>query len=151
MLEQNGIHSNGHLNGVATPAYPECPSDYEAAPAPEPQPAPLPGWRNQFPQYTHNVSWLDSDQKQHSLTIRTDDIHELFGVLKGLKNTIRASKAKAAESQPQAEAPAEQQPDVQRCAIHGEDMPRRWSKRTQGHYFAHKLGDGSFCYGKARA
>ena len=146
MLEQNVIHSNGHLNGVATPTYPECPSDYEAVPHAD---APKPGWRNQFPQYTHNVSWQDSDSKQHSLTIRTDDIHELFGVLKGLKNTIRASKAKAAESQPQADAPA--QPDTQHCHIHGVDMPRRWSKRTNGHYFAHKLPDGGFCYGRARS
>ena len=43
------------------------------------------------------------------------------------------------------------QPDVQRCQIHKVDMLRRWSKRTQGHYFGHKTPDGGFCYGRAKA
>ena len=149
MLHEATIHSNGiHTNGAHPAAHLDCASDYEPAPATE---APPPKWRDAWPAYTHNVTWLDSDSKQHSLTIRTDDIHELFGVLKGLKHTIRASKQKAAESAPHTEAPQEAQPDTQRCAIHGVDMPRRWSKRTNGHYFGHKLADGGFCYGRSKS
>jgi hypothetical protein len=145
MLTTNGIHSNG--NGVhTTSSYPACSSDYEPAPIDAtPKPA-VPGWRSQWPEFTHNVSWVDSDSKQHSLTIRTDDLDELLQTLTAIKHVIRASKQRVAECQPQGEQPT----DAQRCEIHGVDMPRRWSKRTQGHYFGHKLADGGFCYGKAR-
>ena len=82
MLHEATIPSNGYLNGVHTPTYPECASDYDAA--------------------------------------------------------------------PQGETPAQSQPDVQRCAIHNVDMPRRWSKRTQRNYFAHKMADGSLCYSRVK-
>jgi hypothetical protein len=147
MLTQNGIHSNGT-------AFTPCVSDYE--PRPQEGTAPQPKWRDQFPMFTHNVSWVDTDSKQHSLTIRTDDADELFGILKAVKHIVRASKEKAAETtlhatqEPQEEVSAETQPDVMRCAIHGVDMPRRWSKRTNGHYFAHRLPNGDFCYGKVK-
>ena len=80
------------------------------------------------------------------MTIKTDDVDELFGIQKAVKHIVRQSKQKAEETSPQAETAAETQPDAQRCDIHNVDMPRRWSKRTGGHYFAHKLADGSFCY-----
>ena len=151
MITEFGHMSNG--NGHVT--YPPCESDYEPRPVIDVTPRPaVPGWRSQWPEYTHNVSWVDSDSKQHSLTIRTDDLDELLATLTTLKHVIRASKAKAAEGQPQAETPAATPApaeDTQRCVIHNVDMPRRWSKRTQGHYFGHKCADGSFCYGRTRS
>ena len=153
MLEQNVIHHNGHLNGihlngVATPAYARCPSDYPEVPAPEPTPAPIPGWRNQFPTFTHYIEWRDSDGRKHGLTVRTDDRAELLDTLRSIKP---ASPTKTPTQEEGVKTPAETQPDVQRCAIHGVDMPHRWSKRTNGHYFAHKMADGSFCYGRAKS
>jgi hypothetical protein len=145
MLTNGTAHHNGiHL----TSGYLPCASDYEPRPAIDVTPKPaVPGWRSRWPEYTHNVSWVDSDSKQHSLTIRTDDLDELLATLTAIKNVIRASKAKTAETTAQ---PAESQPDVQHCHLHGVDMPRRWSKRTNGHYFGHKLPDGCFCYGRAK-
>ena len=144
----NGTH---HSNDIqTTTAYPACPSDYEAVAI---DVTPRAGWHDQFPQFTHNVSWMDTDSKQHSLTIRCDDLDELLATLTAVKQTIRASKAKHTESQPGEQVPAQQaesQPDVLPCHIHGVNMPRRWSKRTNGHYFAHKLATGDFCYGKAK-
>jgi len=148
MLMENGIHSNGIHHHALT--YPACPIDYEAMAPADTKARPEPQWRDQFPTFTHNVSWVDTDSKQHSLTIRGDDLDEMLATLAAVKHCIRASKAQAAEKALQAETPAESQPDVQHCAVHGVDMPRRWSKRTNGHYFGHKLVDGSFCYGRAR-
>jgi hypothetical protein len=153
MLTQNGTHLNG--NGHVRMLH--CESDYEPRPIDVTPKTPQPKWRDSWPEYTHNVNWLDSDSKQHSLTIRTDSIDELLATLTAIKHVIRASKAKTAEgstakplhSDPQ--GPAADCPDVQRCAIHGTNMPRRWSKRTNGHYFGHKLSDGSFCYGRAKS
>jgi hypothetical protein len=145
MVATNSTHSNG--NGVhITSSYPACPSDYEPRPIDATPKLAIPGWRSQWPEYTHNVTWADSDSKQHSLTIRTDDLDELLQTLTAIKHVIRASKQQAAP----AASPSEQPADTQRCEIHGVDMPRRWSKRTNGHYFGHKLSDGGFCYGKAR-
>ena len=62
MLEQNVIHSNDHLNCVHTPTYPERASDYEAARQAD---APQPKWRDQWPAFTHNCGWTDSDGKTH--------------------------------------------------------------------------------------
>ena len=72
--------------------------------------------------------------------------------LRMVKGMIRQAKQKATESAPQqADGPSEaDQPDVQQCRIHKVDMIRRWSKRTQGHYFGHKLPGGDFCYGRER-
>jgi hypothetical protein len=114
-------------------------------------------WRQQWPEFTHNVSWVDTDSKQHSLTIRTDDLDELLATLTTVKNVIRASKAKAtssgaaSEGQSQVTPATPQQPDTLHCSIHNIDMPRRWSRRTNGHYFAHATPDGGFCYGKRKS
>ena len=136
MVHESTVLHNGHVNG------------YHPAPAE----APPPKWRDQWPMFTHNCGWTDSDGKTHSLTIRTDDADELFGILKAIKHIVRQSKEKAAEtvSQPLQERQVEAPVDTQHCAIHNVSMPRRWSKRTGGHYFAHKLPDGSFCYGRAK-
>ena len=158
MVAVNGTNHNGYMNGInGNSRMLHCESDYEERPVIDITPSkPAPGWRSQWPEYTHNVTWLDSDSKQHSLTIRTDDLDELLATLTTIKNVIRASKAAAdgqqpaAASQPQASTPAPAE-DTQRCEIHGVDMPRRWSKRTQGHYFGHQCADGSFCYGRAKS
>lgn len=150
MLTQNGMHNN-------STTYQPYPTDREAVSIANYEPTPSvdtvsqPKWRDQWPMFTHNVSWVDTDAKQHSLTIRTDDADELFGILRAIKHIVRQSKEKATETaSQQAEPPAADTPDVVRCEIHGANMPRRWSKRTNGHYFAHKLDDGSFCYGKVK-
>ena len=144
----NGRSDGHHTNSVHTQDYAPCASDYGPAPAPE---APQPKWRDEFPKFTHNLSWCDSDGISHSMTVRSDDANELLAIIKGVKNIIRASKQKAAGSAPSSETPPDTQPDTQRCAIHGVDMPRRWSKRTNGHYFGHKLADGGLCYGRTKA
>src|SRR5687768_7187688 len=101
MVATNGINSNGYGVHIA-PVYPPCESDYEPRPAIDAISKPTaPGWRSQWPEYTHNVSWVDSDSKQHSLTIRTDNLDELLQTLTAIKHVIRASKAKAAETAPQ--------------------------------------------------
>lgn len=154
MLDKAASNFN-RSNGIShtNQPYSPCRSDYEERPE---VPAPQPKWAAQFPKFTHNVAWQGSDGMSHSLTLRTDDVHELFGILKGLKHVIRASK-KAAEQQPHAsqntdpQVPHSDTPDKIHCHIHGVDMPRRWSKRTNGHDFGHKLPDGAFCYGRAKA
>jgi hypothetical protein len=138
-------------------AYPACPSDYEAIDVtPMPAKEAKPGWRDAFPAFTHNMSWVDGDGCSHSMTLRSDSLADLMNDLKLLKSIIKQSKAQAAAKAPQqttqtqAEAASEPaQPDTQRCKLHAVDMVRRWSKRTQGHYFAHQAPDGNFCYGRA--
>ena len=151
MIAQNAFHHNG--DGIySRQLYPSCPSDYEAAPVIDVVPtAPKPGWHDAFPAFTHNLSWIDGEGCSHSMTLRSDSLSGLMADLKLLKGMIRQAKQKAAKSQPaQADAASEsEQPDVQQCRIHKVDMIRRWSKRTNGHYFAHKAPDGNFCYGLA--
>jgi len=142
MLHEATIHSNG-VNGIHANGHTlDCHSDYEPRQA---DAAPLPGWRNAFPKFTHYIEWHDADGRKHGLTVRCDDRDELLDTLRCVKGATARGDA-----EPQAETPAEAQPDTQRCAIHSVDMARRWSKRTNGHYFAHKLADGSFCYGRAK-
>ena len=148
MLANGAHHHNGSINGHLL----DCVSDYEERPVLDVTPkSPRPGWKNAFPQYTHNLSWQDPDGCAHSMTLRSDSLSGLMADLKLLKGMIRQAKQKAAESKPQqAEGASEsEQPDVQQCRIHKVDMIRRWSKRTNGHYFGHKLSNGDFCYGRA--
>jgi hypothetical protein len=157
MLSANGIGSNG--SGIHAQLYGPCASDYEAVAIDvTPAAAPKPGWKDAFPQYTHNLSWVDSEGCSHSMTLRSDSLSDLMSDLKMLKNMIRQAKGKARESatqqdqqtSPDPQVQAANVPDVQRCEIHAVDMVRRWSKRTQGHYFGHKLPTGDFCYGRER-
>jgi hypothetical protein len=151
----NGIHhSNG--NGVhATQLYAACPSDYEAVAIDvTPQTAPKPGWRDQHAAFTHHIQWVDADGISHGLTLCSDSLQGLMADLKMVKGMIRQANEKARESAPAKQAepspqvPGADVPDVQHCKIHAVDMVRRWSKRTQGHYFGHKLPNGDLCYGR---
>ena len=159
MLAQNGTSYNGvHV----TPSYPPCSSDYEPAPTTHvTSKTPRTGWRDAFPPYTHNLSWVDADGLSHSMTLRSDDLQGLMADLRLLKCAIKQAKQQHAQSNPQLVTPAAlaasapkamgAQPDVMHCHIHGTSMARRWSKRTNGHYFAHKLPTGDFCYGKTKS
>ena len=151
----NGIHHSNGTNGVHAQLYVPCASDYEPAPIIDVVPtAPKPGWRDQHAAFTHHIQWVDSDGISHGLTLRSDSLQDLMVDLKMVKGMIKAAKAKARESQPANQAssdpqvPAADVPDVQHCKIHAVDMVRRWSKRTQGHYFGHKLPNDDFCYGR---
>ena len=111
----------------------------------------LPDWRSALAPYTHSLSWLDADGCNHSLTLRANTLEQLLSDLKLIKEGIRTAKAVARQQQQGAtETATETQPYVQRCTIHDVDMLRRWSKRTNGHYFAHKLANGDFCYGRSK-
>ena len=112
-------------------------------------PTSQPGWRGQLAPYTHCLQWVDAHGCSHSLTLRADTLEALLADLKLVKQGIRITKQKATEHR-DPQVPAVETPDVMRCEIHGVDMPRRWSKRTSGSYFAHKLPNDNFCYGKAR-
>ena len=145
MIDETTMNSNGN---VTANDYPPCESDYEVAPA---QPEPMPGWRNQFPKFTHNVSWQDTDNKGHSLTIRTDDEDELFAILKHIKHIVRASKEKAAQCQSDAEAQHEEPPQTKPCEIHpGAMMQRRQRKDGTGHFYSHNI-NGEWCNGRAKS
>ena len=155
MLANGTYHHNG--DGVYThELYPACPSDYEAIDiTPLPKAEPKPGWRDQHAAFTHHLQWADADGISHGLTLRSDSLQGLMADLRMVKGMIKAAKQKAAESQPQQAVQTQadgaresKQPDVQRCKIHAADMIRRWSKRTNGHYFGHKLSNGDFCYGR---
>jgi hypothetical protein len=159
MVSANGIHSNGS-NG-SNGHFLNCTSDYEPRPltidvVPT---APTPKWRDQQAAFTHHIQWVDHEGISHGLTIRSDDLQSLMADLRLVKAGIREAKKQAAES---ASVPGDSQSgeshspteltaetDVQRCRIHGVDMPRRISKRNSGHYFAHFLPDDSICYGRA--
>jgi hypothetical protein len=152
MVAANGMHRNG-TSGLLY-----CESDYEPAPVIDVVPtAPKPSWRDQHAAFTHHIQWADADGISHGMTLRSDSLSGLMADLKLLKGMIKAAKQKAAESQPQQAVQTQadgaresEQPDVQHCRIHKVDMIRRWSKRTNGHYFGHKTPDGNFCYGRER-
>jgi hypothetical protein len=148
-MTPNGVYLNGHsTNGHML----TCASDYEPAPvldvvAREPKP----GWRHDFPLFTHNLSWVDADGCSHSLTLRSDDLPGLFADLKLLKYMIRASKEKAKERHPEtSQGQPEPDSDVPPCKIHGSPMVRKQSRRTKGIYFSHQLPDGSLCFGREK-
>jgi hypothetical protein len=151
----NGTHHHNGGNGVhAAQLYAPCASDYEAIDVTPT--VPKPAWRDEFPTFTHHLQWVDADGITHGLTLRSDDLQGLMSDLRMVKGMIRQAKQQASERAPQQATQAqadgaseEEQPDVQHCRIHKADMIRRWSKRTQGHYFAHKAPDGNFCYGRA--
>ena len=158
MLATNDIEHNGiHPNGVA---HLDCASDYEPAPTPDPTPQPQPGWRSQYPTFTHHVQWVDGDQKQHGLTIRSDDADEIFAVLKALKHIIRKSKEKASAEAPAAvadvghdaapEPDADDKPASKPCPLHPHSLAYRRESKHGGHFYSHRLPEGSWCNGKAR-
>lgn len=167
MVTQNGTHRNGTSynlpNGVnntresflhdddhsSNGHFLNCASDYEERPIIDIAPAePRPGWKDAFPAFTHNISWVDADGCSHSMTLRSDSLSGLMADLKLLKGMIRQAKEKAAESAPQQATP-EPDADVPPCKIHNVPMERRTSKRTGGIYFSHRLpGSKELCFGR---
>jgi hypothetical protein len=147
MVSANSIHSNGS-NGH----FLHCPSNHELVDVTPMATPPRPKWRDQFPQFTHNLSWLDADGCSHSMTLRSDDLQGLMSDLKLLKGMIKAAKQKAAESASQSTQTTqtpEPDSDVPPCKIHGVPMERRTSKRTSGVYFFHRLpGSKELCFGR---
>ena len=147
MLTANGTNLNNGTNGH----FLNCASDYEPSPVIDitPATASKPDCTGQHATYTHHVQWLDSDNVQHGLTIRSDSLQGLLADLKLIKGMIRQAKAKAAEHAPpqatQTPAPDSDEPP---CKIHGTPMVRRQSKRTGGIYFSHKMANGELCFGR---
>ena len=149
MVAANGIHSNG-TNGH----FLNCASDYEERPLIDitPAPAPKPGWRDQFPAFTHNLSWVDADGCSQSMTLRSDSLSDLMRDLKLLKAMIKQAKESAKAQVPgDSQAPTvEPDSDVPPCKIHNMAMERRVSKRTGGIYFSHRMpGTKDLCFGRA--
>ena len=68
--------------------------------------------------------------------------------LKLLKGMIKAAKQKHADANP---AQSKTQPEKVMCQIHGVEMERRVTKRTGGHYHAHKLPGQGLCFGRAQS
>jgi hypothetical protein len=126
-----------------------CSSDY---PAIDITPSvPRPKWRDDFPLFTHNLSWVDCDGCSHSLTLRSDDLPGLFADLKLLKGMIRASKEKAKERHPDApEGQSADTPaaDVRQCKVYDVPMAKGISKKTGKPYFSHVLSDDTRCFGR---
>ena len=144
MLAQNGIHSNG-LNGKVS--HLPCPSDHELAPIDVTLSTPTPQWRKEFPKFTHNINWLDSDGINHSMTLRSDSLQSLMADLKLLKGMIRQAKEKHNTVNP---TQSQTQEERVVCKVHGVEMERRVSKRTGGHYHSHKMGN-DLCFGRPKA
>ena len=122
--------------------YLDCASDYEERPIIDVTPHPK--WRDQLAPYTHTLQWVDADGCSHSMTLRNDTLQGLLDDLKLIKSGIQQCKAKARQENP------DMPPDTMLCDVHNAYMERRYSKRTGGHYFAHKVENGEFCYGKSQ-
>jgi len=154
MLTQNGEPHNGngiHSNSIRlTPVYPACPSDYESRPIDVMPESPQPKWRDAWPMFTHNCGWTDSDGKTQSLTIRTDDADELFGILKAVKHIVRQSKEKAAGAAPQDSQDPQAEPNTQPCPIHSNAVMQKRVNRSGGHFYSHRLANSEWCKGRAK-
>jgi hypothetical protein len=89
MLAQNGVCLNGHANGHTL----VCESDYPAVEIDVTPSTPTLKWQDQFPQFTHNVFWIDSDGISHSMTLGSDSLQDILSDLKLLKgNAVKPSK-----------------------------------------------------------
>ena len=149
MLTQNGTHHNGihqhNGNGVHAKAlYPPCESDYEEAPIIDATPkAPKPGWTDAQAPYTMNVSFLDSDGFQISLTLRSGDLPALLGDLKLVKTLAIKSRA---QKEAKGEAPAEV--ETRTCSVHDVSMVKALSRKTGKPYWSHDLLGGERCFGR---
>jgi hypothetical protein len=170
MLHQNGQRNNGFAYSPivdapyammpddaafdeAPPVYPPCSSDYAAAPAPK---AELPGWRNQFPAYTHSMSWTDSLGITHSHTVRSDNLDEILREARITQEFVKAARARHEKSTATAPAP-EPQPEPeqneQTDSAYDEPEPSRlwcerhqtWLQRREKHgnvWYSHKTAEG---------
>lgn len=146
MVTENGAYSNGHV----TPWAQNGPVSQSQTPVTDCEPQP--GWHSQLAKFTHTLNWVDLDGCGHALTIRADGLQELLNDLKLVKAGIRQAKQKAQLGEPKRQGTTQEEPhaDVLECSIHHATMVRRWSKRTQGSYFSHRLPDCSICYGRER-
>jgi hypothetical protein len=145
MLSANGISSNGS-NGVHAQLYPACASDYEAAPIDvTPTAAPKPGWTDAQAPYTMNVSFLDSDGFQISLTLRSGDLPALLGDLKMVKTLAIKSRM---QKEAKGETPAEI--ETRTCPVHDVGMVKALSRKTGKPYWSHDLLGGERCFGRER-
>lgn len=140
MVHANGSTSNGYNGHTLI-----CESDYPDVKAVDVTPKRTPRWQDQVAKYTHNLSWVDADSCQHSMTIRADSLQELLDDLKLIKKGIQIAKAKSGKQNV-----PEETGDIPVCPIHGVTMERRTSKRTGGQYFAHKTGPKELCFGRER-
>ena len=147
MLANGVSHLNGHDNGVNGHTL-VCASDYPAVEIDVTPHQPQPKWQDQFPQFTHNLSWQDSDGISHSMTLRSDSLQALMADLKLLKGMIKAAKEQHSTANP---TQSQTQEECVACKVHGVEMERRISKRTGGHYFSHKLSDRELCFGRPKA
>lgn len=148
MIAQADIHSNGNSN-VPVSDFAPCASDYEPPPAYD---APMPGWRDQHPKYVHHVEWLDSDNRKHGLTVRTDDYDEFVATLRVVKAASQPQSPAEAEQQADdvPEPDAEEKPASKPCPVHPYDLMYRRPSKHGGHFYSHRLDDGSWCNGKAK-
>ena len=144
MVTVNGTNHNGYVNGNSRML--DCASDYEAVTIDVTPSKPTPKWPDHLAPYTHCLQWSDSDGCSHSMTLRADTLEQLLADLKLIKQGIKIAKkkAKAVGADAGTEGTQQEGEDTQLCVIHNINMMRRWSKRTNGHYFAHKLDDGGF-------
>lgn len=136
MINANGNGYNGHTL--------ICDSDHPEVRAVDVTPKRTPRWQDQVAKYTHNLSWVDADSCQHSMTIRADSLEELLSDLKLIKKGIQIAKAKAKVGNDEVKPDS----DVHPCPIHGVAMIRKQSKRTKGFYFSHLQSDGTMCFGR---
>ena len=128
-----------------------CPSDYEPAPTIPTQP--VSRREGSLDPYMLNLGWHDNDGIVYSLTIRGQERDQVMADAKFFKAVARAhmAKGKVAAAVANPDAPQGQtQPEHVVCKIHGVEMERRVSKRTQGHYHAHRLGPRDLCFGRIK-
>lgn len=139
-LNCNG-NSNGHfLHGA---------SDYEDRPVIDVTPKPAsPKWRDQLAPVTWSMSYIDSSQVTHSVTLRGDTEEEVLAMVKPLVAGIRKAKQLAKEKEPQ--AAVEPDSDLPLCKIHNVPMQRAVSKRTGGTYTFHDLPGRDKCFGRQK-
>jgi hypothetical protein len=139
MVAANGFHHNGDGNG-----YLHCASDYPAIDVTPLPKEPKAGWTDAQAPYTMNVSFLDSDGFQISLTLRNGDLPALLGDLKLVKTLAIKSRM---QKEAKGEAPAEV--ETRTCSVHDVAMVKALSRKTGKPYWSHDLLGGERCFGRA--
>jgi hypothetical protein len=136
----NDIHHHNGNNGHLL----DCASDYEARPVIDVKPtAPKSGWQSQQADFTMNVSFLDSDNFQVSLTLRSDDLPALLADLKMVKTLAIKSRM---QKEARGDAPVEV--ETRTCPVHDVAMVKALSRKTGKPYWSHDLLGGDRCFGR---
>lgn len=145
--QANNYNDNGY-NGNGDSHILQCSSDYENRPVIDILPSkPSPKWRDQLAPVTWSMSYIDSSNISHSVTLRGDSEEEVLEMVKPLVAGIRKAKGNAKKEQQQDNT----QPESVVCKIHSVQMERRVSKRTGGHYHCHRMPDGKdLCFGREK-